>query len=113
MIVCKRFFSTAGREESDDERAKKKKLRPVVQNLIITSLITLFFLAVVFIYYNSVYDKTRENILLNAEMNAVRAANTIDVPDPGRTHMPRQLSRAPQLSLFSRVWQPQLLSPLQ
>jgi diguanylate cyclase (GGDEF)-like protein len=60
------------------DEQRKKQLRPVVQNLIITSLITLFFLAVVFIYYNSVYDKTRENILLNAEMNAVRAANTID-----------------------------------
>lgn len=57
---------------------KKKSIQPVVQNLIITSLITVFFLAIVIIYYNHVYDKTRDNIVLNAELNAVRAANTID-----------------------------------
>lgn len=60
------------------DEQRKTRVQPVVQNLIITSFITLFFLAVVIIYYNHVYEKTRDNIVLNAELNAVRAANTID-----------------------------------
>ena len=50
----------------------------ILRNLIVTLLVILFFLGVIILYYSALFTETRDNILLNGELNAVRAANQID-----------------------------------
>lgn len=57
---------------------KKRQDLPVLQNLIITTFVVLFFLCVIFAYYGMVYTETRDNIILYGELNAYRSATQID-----------------------------------
>ncbi|MBO4573353.1 MAG: diguanylate cyclase [Clostridia bacterium] len=59
------------------KRSKKTGLS-VVQNLVITIFIILFFLGVVVAYYSVLDSETRDNITKNGELNAVSTAYRID-----------------------------------
>ena len=56
----------------------KRTAPDLIRNLISTAVIILVFLAIIIGYYVSLYAETRKNIILNGELNAVRAANQID-----------------------------------
>ena len=58
--------------------AKKRSGLSVAQNMIVTTLIILFFLGVILSYYAMLYSQTRANIINNGELNAVKAANQIN-----------------------------------
>ena len=61
----------------NNEKIKKTGLS-VVQNLVITIFIILFFLGVVVAYYSVLDSETRDNITKNGELNAVSTAYRID-----------------------------------
>lgn len=53
----------------------KAKLRTrselsLVRNLIVTAFVILFFLGVIITYYGMLFTETRDNIILNGELNA-------------------------------------------
>lgn len=61
------------------EAAENKKFGlSVKQNMIVTTVIILFFLGVIILYYAMLNTETRDNIIKNGELNAVNAANQID-----------------------------------
>ncbi len=57
---------------------KKAGLTGVQRNMIVTTLIILFFLGVIILYYVMLRNETRNSIIRNGEINAVSAANRID-----------------------------------
>ena len=59
-------------------KEKNRARISVLQNLIITTLIILFFLGIVIVYYAMLNAETRDNIIKNGELNAVNAANRIN-----------------------------------
>ena len=59
-------------------KIRKRSGLPLVRNLIVTAFVILFFLGVIIMYYGMLFTETRDNIILNGELNADRAANQID-----------------------------------
>ncbi len=54
----------------------EKKLS--IRNTVITVLVTVFFVAIIFIYYNMLYIEKKNNIIKNGEITAKEAAEKID-----------------------------------
>lgn len=61
-------------------RANEKRRRSITirNNLVVTTFIILFFLSIIFAYYLMLYSETRDNIIKNGELHAVRSANEIE-----------------------------------
>lgn len=70
------FKSENAHQNNDGD--KKRSTLTIVNNLIVTSVIILFFLGIIVIYYSMLYNETRDNIIKNGELNAVRASTEIE-----------------------------------
>ena len=52
--------------------------KTTLRTLIISILVIFFFVGIVILYYNMVYAKERDNIILNGELSSVKAAEQFD-----------------------------------
>ena len=62
----------------DAKGDRKKQAGTLVNNLIVTSVIILFFLGIIVVYYVMLYSETRDSIIKNGELNALKASTEIE-----------------------------------
>jgi len=61
-----------------EKQQAKKEHRSVLRKMFLYSLIILFFIGVIFVYYNRLYSEIRENYINRGRINAIEAADQID-----------------------------------
>ena len=66
------------RQYMKEEKEEKKTGLNGIQNMTFTTLIIVFFVGVIIVYYLMLYSETRENIIKNGEINAISSAELID-----------------------------------
>ena len=60
------------------ERKYNKAGLSAIENMIVTSLIIVFFVGIIVVYYIMLYSETKDNIIKSGELNAISAAEQVD-----------------------------------